>query len=151
MRKSSKFQLFLLFIAGIVFVVFVFIMQRQFNNPEFDYQNEVAGVSQSGQEEETEDTDTADEKTDTDEESVEESEEAGEGTDNSTGEDFQVTADLLNIRIGPNADSEVVATLVTGDVVQIVGEQDEYGWVEITYQDVTGYANGEYLEPVDEE
>ncbi len=133
MRKSSKFRLFLLFIAGIVFVVFVFIMQRQFNNPEFDYQNEVAGVSQSG----PEDTDKADEEADTDDESKEEAEEADEDTDNSTGEDFQVTADLLNIRSGPSADSEVVATLVTGDIVQVIGEEDEYEWVEVTYQDVT--------------
>ncbi|MFD1450982.1 MULTISPECIES: SH3 domain-containing protein [Oceanobacillus] len=149
MRKSSKFRLFLLFIAGIVFVVFVFIMQRQFNNPEFDYQNEVAGVSQSGQEEKTEDTDKADEEADTDDESKEEAEEADEDTDNSTGEDFQVTADLLNIRSGPSADSEVVATLVTGDIVQVIGEEDEYEWVEVTYQDVTGYANAGYLEPAE--
>ncbi|MEK4302334.1 SH3 domain-containing protein [Oceanobacillus sp. FSL W8-0428] len=145
MRKSSKFRLFLLFIAGIVFVVFVFIMQRQFNNPEFDYQNEVAGVSQSG----PEDTDKADEEADTDDESKEEAEEADEDTDNSTGEDFQVTADLLNIRSGPSADSEVVATLVTGDIVQVIGEEDEYEWVEVTYQDVTGYANAGYLEPAE--
>lgn len=149
MRKSSKFRLFLLFIAGIVFVVFVFIMQRQFNNPEFDYQNEVAGVSQSGQEEKTEDTDKADEEADTDDESKEEAEEADEDTDNSTREDFQVTADLLNIRSGPSADSEVVATLVTGDIVQVIGEEDEYEWVEVTYQDVTGYANAGYLEPAE--
>ncbi|GGP14137.1 SH3 domain-containing protein [Oceanobacillus neutriphilus] len=151
MRKSSKFRLFLLFIAGIIFVVFVFIMQRQFNNPEFDYQNEVAGVSQSGQDDESEDTDTDDEEADTDDESEEEAENADEATDNSTEDGFQVTADLLNIRTGPNANSEVVATLVTGDIVQISSEQDEFGWVEITYQDVTGYANGEYLEPVDKE
>ncbi|GEN87358.1 SH3 domain-containing protein [Oceanobacillus sojae] len=149
MRKSSKFRLFLLFIAGIVFVVFVFIMQRQFNNPEFDYQNEVAGVSQSEQDEKTEDTDKADEEADTDDESKEEAEEADEDTDNSTGEDFQVTADLLNIRSGPSADSEVVATLVTGDIVQVIGEEDEYEWVEVTYQDVTGYANAGYLEPAE--
>lgn len=48
-----------------------------------------------------------------------------------------------------SADSEVVATLVTGDIVQVIGEEDEYEWVEVTYQDVTGYANAGYLEPAE--
>lgn len=152
MRKSSKFRLFLLFIAGIAFVVFVFIMQRQFNNPDFDYQNEVAGVSQPEQDEETEETDETDEEAEVDSDSSEDAdEETEEESDSFIGEDFQVTTDLLNIRSGPSPDDQVLATLATGDIVQVVGEQDEYAWVEVTHQDVTGYVNGEYLEPADEE
>ncbi|WP_040978967.1 SH3 domain-containing protein [Oceanobacillus jeddahense] len=153
MRKSSKFRLLLLFIAGIVFIVFVLIMQRQFNNPDFDFQNEVSEVNEidSDEEETEEEANSTDEDTDSDEESdnSESEEEADAEADNSNGEDFEVTADLLNIRSSPSADSEVVATLVTGDIVQVIGEEDEYEWVEVTYQDVTGYANAGYLEAIE--
>ncbi|MDM8098593.1 MULTISPECIES: SH3 domain-containing protein [Oceanobacillus] len=154
MRKSSKFRLLLLFIAGIIFIVFVLVMQRQFNNPDFDFQNEASEVNELENDEETEKADAADEDADTDEESGDsESEEESEETDADTGdsneEEYEVTAEVLNIRSSPNADSEVVETLVNGDIVQLIGEEDEYEWVEISYQDVTGYANAGYLEAVE--
>jgi len=152
MRKSSKFRLLLLFIAGIVFIVFVLIMQRQFNNPDFDFQKEASEVNEIESDEETEEANAADEDTnaeDDDSESEEETEEAESDTDDSNGEDYEVTADALSIRSSPTADSEVVETLVTGDIVQVIGEEDEYEWVEISYQDVTGYANAGYLEAVE--
>ncbi|GAA0349813.1 SH3 domain-containing protein [Oceanobacillus sp. FSL W7-1293] len=154
MRKSSKFRLLLLFIAGIIFIVFVLVMQRQFNNPDFDFQNEASEVNELENDEETEEADAADEDADTDEESGDsESEEESEETDADTGdsneEEYEVTAEVLNIRSSPTADSEVVETLVNGDVVQVIGEEDEYEWVEVSYQDVTGYANAGYLEAVE--
>ncbi|MEF3330760.1 MULTISPECIES: SH3 domain-containing protein [Oceanobacillus] len=154
MRKSSKFRLLLLFIAGIIFIVFVLVMQRQFNDPDFDFQNEASEVNELENDEETEKADAADEDADTDEESGDsESEEESEETDADTGdsneEEYEVTAEVLNIRSSPNADSEVVETLVNGDIVQLIGEEDEYEWVEISYQDVTGYANAGYLEAVE--
>lgn len=153
MRKSSKFRLLLLIIAGVVFIAFVLIMQRQFNNPDFDFQNETAEVStaQSGEETEDEDTDTDKETTDTaeTEEDTDDKEASEENTNNDDGEDHQVTAEQLNIRSNPNADSQVVATLTTDDIVQVIGEQDEYEWVEVAYEDVTGYVNAGYLEPIE--
>ncbi|WP_152655139.1 SH3 domain-containing protein [Oceanobacillus sp. CFH 90083] len=150
MRKSSRFRFLLLFIAGIVFIVFVLVMQRQFNNPDFDFESEAVEVNKienedEPEEEADEDTGTKDES----ESSEEQAEETEAGSDHSNGEDYEVTADLLNIRSGPNADSQVVATLSTGDIVQIIGEEDEYEWVEVSYEDVTGYANAGYLEPVE--
>lgn len=144
MRKGSKFRLFLLFIAGAIFVAFVFIMQRQFNNPDFDYQNEVAGINQLKQDEENNDTDvTAEEMTDMEEETDEESDESV------IEEERQISADLLNIRTGPGPDYDVAETLILGDVVQVIDDGSE--WVEISYQGNTGYANSEYLEPISEE
>ncbi|UUI39048.1 SH3 domain-containing protein [Oceanobacillus oncorhynchi] len=148
MRKSSKFRLLLLFIAGIIFIVFVLVMQRQFNNPDFDFQNEASEVNELENDEETEKADAADEESG-DSESEEESEETDADTGDSNEEEYEVTAEVLNIRSSPNADSEVVETLVNGDIVQLIGEEDEYEWVEISYQDVTGYANAGYLEAVE--
>ncbi|MFD1066404.1 SH3 domain-containing protein [Oceanobacillus locisalsi] len=152
MRKSSKFRLLLLFIAGVVFIAFVLIMQRQFNNPDFDFQNETADVSTTESDEETEETDTDIDTTDTsesEEDAGDEAEASEEETESDDEEDHQVTAEQLNIRSSPSADSEVVATLTTDDVVQVIGEQDEYEWIEVAFDDVTGYVNAGYLEPVD--
>ncbi|WP_080875173.1 SH3 domain-containing protein [Oceanobacillus timonensis] len=154
MRKSSKFRLSLLFIAGVVFIAFVLIMQRQFNNPDFDYQNETAAVSSTENDDEAEETDADDETTnasESDEESedTEEAEDSEEDTNNEDGENHQVTADQLNIYSNPSTDSQVLATLGTNDSVQVIGEQDEYEWIEVAYEDVTGYVNAGYLEPVE--
>ncbi|GIO23728.1 SH3 domain-containing protein [Oceanobacillus sp. J11TS1] len=147
MGKNSKLRLFLLCIAGGIFIAFVFMMQRQFNNPDFDYQSEVAGMHQSKQDEEKEDTDVNTEKEEANVSVPEEEKEKEEGE--IIEEERQITADLLNIRSGPGPNYEVVETLVLGDHVQVIDDGSD--WIEITFGDITGYANRKYLESVDEE
>lgn len=157
MMDKKKMGILLLIIASIAFVLFVVMMQNQFNNPEFENHAHSTSVEakqtdehdnkpdenvnidneENEQLEETED----EEKEDSNDESDSDSEQT-----ETVEEDRIVNADLLNVRSGPSTDHQISGTLTTGDIVKVYDEGNE--WVEIEYEDITGYVNRNFLDPI---
>lgn len=54
-----------------------------------------------------------------------------------------VTGSVLNLRQSSNTASTVLAKLEKGAKVTVLNEED--GWVQVTYNDITGWVTGEYL------
>lgn len=53
----------------------------------------------------------------------------------------------VNIRTQPNADGTLLASASSGDQLHATGNTSRH-WVEVTYQGVTGWASGNYINPV---
>lgn len=147
---KKKMGISLLIITSIAFVLFVILMQNQFNNPEFENHTHSTSV-------EAKQTDEHDNKSDENvDHNDEEDKEKEESNDESNNESEQaetveeeriVNADLLNVRSGPSTDHQISGTLATGDIVNVYDDGNE--WIEIEYEDVTGYVNRDFLDPID--
>ncbi|MFS0750954.1 SH3 domain-containing protein [Oceanobacillus sp. 1P07AA] len=156
---KKKMGIILLILASIAFVLFVVVMQGQFNNPEFENH----ANSTSVEEKQTNDHDNkSNEYVDKDNEENKHQEETDHETKDNTNdeddgeseqedetveEDRTVNADLLNVRSGPSTDHEISGTLTTGDVVKVYDDGNE--WIEIEYEDITGYVNRNFLDSID--
>ena len=65
-------------------------------------------------------------------------------TNNTTGTDYTVTAQTLNIRSAPSTAATVLLTLKTGTHVTVLNFTNEQ-WVKVKYGNVTGYVVRIYL------
>ena len=54
------------------------------------------------------------------------------------------TSDNLNLRSGPSLEDDVLVVMPAGSTVAITGEV-ENGFYPVTYQDLAGFAHGDYL------
>jgi uncharacterized protein YgiM (DUF1202 family) len=64
------------------------------------------------------------------------------------GAELVVVTDVLNLRDGAGLDAEIVATLVTGDAVTVVGgpeSADGYTWYQVETGAGTGWVAGAFL------
>ncbi len=153
MMDKKKMGILLLIIASTAFVLFVVMMQDQFNNPEFEnhghsrakqtdeHDNKPQNVVIDEEDKQQEETDDK-EKEDSNDGSDSESE-----PDETVEEDRIVNADLLNVRSGPSTDHQISGTLATGDIVKVYDDGNE--WIEIEYENITGYVNRNFLDPID--
>lgn len=60
-----------------------------------------------------------------------------------------VAIDVCNVRVAPNTDCEVVASLKIGDKVTRIDETED-GWVQVEMDGKTLYIKGDYLKPAEE-
>lgn len=56
---------------------------------------------------------------------------------------YYVTATSLNVRKGPGADREIVGSLYSGDVVEVLAMED--GWCRILYEGQEAYVSADYI------
>ena len=56
---------------------------------------------------------------------------------------YYVTATSLNVRKGPGADREIVGSLYSGDVVEVLAIED--GWCRILYEGQEAYVSADYI------
>lgn len=63
----------------------------------------------------------------------------------SAGQAATVDTDALSLRAEPNADGNVLATMVYGDRVDVLYGPTESGWYEVRFNGTDGYAYGGYL------
>lgn len=64
-----------------------------------------------------------------------------------SAKDYVVTANVLNIRSQPTAQSSVIGTLKKGDLIENVTHPLPE-WLSITYNGTEGYINSKYISPV---
>ncbi|OZU88700.1 hypothetical protein CIL03_10450 [Virgibacillus indicus] len=142
MEKGKVLIITILTILIAAFIVFVAVMQHNFNNPEFD-QTESGSVHNAELEEnpedetddETEDSDDTEDKVQKEEEETEE-----EAVTHSTR---YVTVETLNVRSGPGVDYEIAGVVVIDEEVSVEDSGEE--WVKITTDEFEGYVNEKYL------
>ena len=134
MRHYKTLFAVLLTIVALAFIVFVVVMQQNFNNPEFadlpEYQT--ASATKNQDEEEAESDDNGETKDEEEEEQIE-----------TTTSNRTVMVDSLNVRSGPGIDNEKTGVLVLNQIVEVEDSGEE--WVKITTNDFTGYVNEAYL------
>ena len=78
---------------------------------------------------------------------------SAEGTEiRPIGAEYQVTGDALNVRMEPNADSDVMGLLLYGDEVEVIGavavDGAENGWYQIRFENTEAYAYSGFLTEV---
>ncbi|WP_165769144.1 SH3 domain-containing protein [Virgibacillus profundi] len=142
MNKGKGLIVGILTILIAAFIVFVVIMQNNFNNPEFA-QSELGKVQISSDEENTDkdsndmnqSTNTTESADDTDEENTEE-----ESVTHSTR---NVTVEILNVRSGPGVDYDIAGVVTIDQELEVEDSGDE--WVEVTTDEFSGYVNEKYL------
>lgn len=72
-----------------------------------------------------------------------------EQTDLAVGTALVTTTDL-NLRSGPGVENAVIVVMPAGSKVTVAAVSGASGWLNVTFNDKTGYASGRYLEKVDE-
>jgi uncharacterized protein YgiM (DUF1202 family) len=153
MKRNQRIFAVLLIILSLAFIVFVAIMQKQFNNPEFaDLPSTSIESSSESEAADPEDTETDADgvagaaesvvNEDEDEEIDEEAEEADEETE-PTVSTRTVIAETLNARSGPGIEYDVTGILELDQVVEVEDFGDE--WVRVITDEFTGYVNEDYL------
>lgn len=133
MQKNKGIMIIILTIVLAAFVAFVIIMQHKFMNPEF------ATAETNQQEESNSKKETEDKKVEKTESREDEDEE-----DEIVSPQY-VTAELLNVRSGPGADTDIVGVVTLNQEVEVENTADSNGWVQISTDDFTGYVNVKYL------
>ncbi|MGI8484944.1 MAG: SH3 domain-containing protein [Thermomicrobiales bacterium] len=63
----------------------------------------------------------------------------------SAGQAGTVDTDALSLRAQPNTDGSVLATMVYGNRVDVLGGPTDSGWYEVRFGGIDGYAYGGYL------
>lgn len=160
MKRNQTIIAVLLTILALAFIVFVALMQNNFNNPEFDQltvttigntetseedeqvdDESVAGAAGSvvGDDEEEDAENEADTDTDTEETDADSDEEQ---TDVVTSTQT-VEAETLNAREGPGIEYDITGVLEAGQVVTV--EDSGNDWVKIITSEFEGYVNKNYL------
>jgi hypothetical protein len=65
------------------------------------------------------------------------------------GDKTIINANSVNFRKQPSVNSPAIARLNVGDVVTVVGKNDE--WYHVKFKEQTGYVHSNFLEPVEHE
>lgn len=160
MKRYKSLFVVLLTIVAFGFIVFVAIMQKNFNNPVFADLPQAENIN-TNNESNTQDGKNTDSENDTvagaagsivhDENDTEEetdletdSNEDGPEVENEIISSTQtVTADTLNARTGPGIDYEIAGVLVENQEVEVEDSGDD--WVKVITDEFTGYVNKNYL------
>lgn len=113
-------------------------------HPEANEESQVTDKAEdTNQEENSEEENTEDnEKSDTSEEKTEED----KNSDVMAGVDYQVE-DIVNIRLDPTTDSEIVGEAHPGDEILVLLEKD--GWSRVSVNGQAGYIKSDLLKPVE--
>lgn len=57
-----------------------------------------------------------------------------------------INAETLRVRMEPSTDAEVYGLLPKGEIVEVLGNDEESGWICIDYNGDDGYVSSEYVE-----
>ena len=111
-------------------------------HPEANEESQVTDKAEDTNEESTEEENTKEnEKADMPEEKEED-----KNSDVMAGVDYQVE-DIVNIRLDPTTDSEIVGEAHPGDEILVLLEKD--GWSRVSVNGQAGYIKSDLLKPVE--
>ena len=121
--------------------------------PAPEAQTEAAEAPEPAPEAQTEAAETPAEQPESAAEEKPEAQTSAEGTEiRPIGAEYQVTGDALNVRMEPNADSDVMGLLLYGDEVEVIGavavDGAENGWYQIRFENTEAYAYSGFLTEV---
>lgn len=111
-------------------------------HPEANEESQVTDKAEDTNEESTDEENTKEnEKADMPEEKEED-----KNSDVMAGVDYQVE-DIVNIRLDPTTDSEIVGEAHPGDEILVLLEKD--GWSRVSVNGQAGYIKSDFLKPVE--
>lgn len=65
--------------------------------------------------------------------------------DGRAARDSYVATDVLNLRVEPSTDADVLAEMYEGEYVAVIDGPTEHGWYYVDYAGINGWAHGRYL------